>query len=553
MSLQPENLSPVPQQTAQVAKAAFPRGNFCLKLRDELGAIYQDEQFRALFSREGQPALAPWRLALVSILQFVEGLSDRQAANMVRSRIDWKYLLGLELTDSGFDYSVLAEFRARLLKEEVQAETLLLDQLLVQLKEKKLLKARGQQRSDSTQVLASVRLLNRLEMLGETLRAALNALAVAAPEWLVEQIPSEWFDLYAKRVEDYRLPDKDSEREAWALAAGVDGFSLLQTLGQNAELDWLRQLPALQTLRQIWLQQFWWEEGQVKLRSQDNSPPPGQRIHSPYDVEARYATKQEIHWLGYKVHLTETCEKDYPNLITQVYTTPATSPDVKATGPIQQSLAERQLLPQHHIVDGGYISAEQILESERKYQLELVGPLRVDASWQGQRGEGYELSAFKLDWDKQVAVCPQGVVSQRWQEQVKLKGQTYLRVWFAKAECDKCEVRAKCTRSTHTGRILQLRPQAEHKLLEQVRQSQGEPEPALKNMLDQRAGIEGTLSQAVRVFGLRRARYRGLAKTHLQHLLTAVALNLVRVFAWWEQVPRAKTRVSRLAALKPAA
>src|SRR5437667_6484911 len=138
MSLQPENLSPVPQQTAQVATAAFPSGNFCLKLRDELGTIYQDEQFSALFSKEGQPALAPWRLALVSILQFVEGLNDRQAANMVRSRIDWKYLLGLELTHSGFDYSVLAEFRARLLKQEGRAEQLLLDHLLAQLKEKKL-------------------------------------------------------------------------------------------------------------------------------------------------------------------------------------------------------------------------------------------------------------------------------------------------------------------------------------------------------------------------------------------------------------------------------
>ncbi len=128
MSLQPQKPGDVPAETTRIAKAAFPKGNLCLKLRDELGTIYEDEQFSQLFSKEGQPALAPWRLTLVSILQFVEGLSERQAANMVRSRLDWKYLLGLELTDSGFDYSVLAEYRGRLLAGE--AEKLLIDRLL---------------------------------------------------------------------------------------------------------------------------------------------------------------------------------------------------------------------------------------------------------------------------------------------------------------------------------------------------------------------------------------------------------------------------------------
>ena len=118
MSLHPTSLGPVPEDTARVARAAFPKGNLCLRLRDELGTIYDDVLFADLFSSTGQPAEAPWRLALVCVLQYLEDLSDRQAAEAVRARIDWKYLLGLDLTDPGFDFSVLTEFRARLLAHE---------------------------------------------------------------------------------------------------------------------------------------------------------------------------------------------------------------------------------------------------------------------------------------------------------------------------------------------------------------------------------------------------------------------------------------------------
>jgi transposase len=170
MSLKPQTIPPVPDNTATVARAAFPKGNAVLRLRDQLGTIYQDELFAALYPERGQPAAAPWRLALVSVLQFLEDLPDRQAADAVRGRIDWKYALSLDLTDPGFDYSVLSEFRGRLVEGE--QETLLLDTLLVRLKEAGLMKSGGRQRTDSTHVLAAIRGLNRLETIGETLRAA---------------------------------------------------------------------------------------------------------------------------------------------------------------------------------------------------------------------------------------------------------------------------------------------------------------------------------------------------------------------------------------------
>src|SRR5690242_2042333 len=182
-------MSPVPDETARIARAAVPKGNVYVQMRDVLGAIYTDEQFADLFAVRGRPVVPPWRLALVTVMQFAEGLSDRQAAEAVRGRIDWKYALSLPLEDPGFDASVLSEFRTRLVTGG--AEELLLDTLLKACRAHGLLKARGRQRTDSTHVLAAIRVLNRLECVGETLRQALNALAVSAPDWLRAWVPAD--------------------------------------------------------------------------------------------------------------------------------------------------------------------------------------------------------------------------------------------------------------------------------------------------------------------------------------------------------------------------
>src|SRR3954471_24595894 len=225
MSLRPQpSLPPVPDDTARVARAAFRRGNPYLLLRDRLGAVFADTDFADLYPTLGQPAYAPWRLALVTLMPFREGLSDRQAAEAVRSRIDWKSLLALELADAGFDFSVLCEFRARLLQHG--ATERLLARLLDAAREGGLLKAHGRQRTDSTHVLAAVRDLSRLELLAETLRAALNAIAVAAPDWLHALAPLEWHERYDRRIEDMRLPLVPSvtptpSRWAWTAFASL--------------------------------------------------------------------------------------------------------------------------------------------------------------------------------------------------------------------------------------------------------------------------------------------------------------------------------------------
>lgn len=238
MSLQPDPVGPVPDDTARVARACFPKGNPYLRLRDDLGLFYTDERFALLFPRRGQPAEAPWRLALVLVLQFVENLTDRQAADAVRSRIDWKYLLGLELTDEGFDYSILSEFRTRLL--DGSAEQTLLDALLEHCKDRQLLKARGRQRTDATHVLAATRTLNRLECVGEAMRHTLNTLAMVAPTWLRARVRTEWADRYATRLESYRLPRSQAERHALTLTIGADGYALLAALWDPATPAGLR-------------------------------------------------------------------------------------------------------------------------------------------------------------------------------------------------------------------------------------------------------------------------------------------------------------------------
>ena len=221
MSLRPAAIEPVPEQTARVARVAFRKGNLYLQRRDELGTLYTDDDFAALYLRRGQPAQAPWRLALITVMQFVENLSDRQAAEAVRARIDWKYALSLELTDEGFDFSVLSKFRERLLAGN--AEQLLLDRMLDHFKARQLLKARAQQRTDSTHVLAAIRVMNRLELVSETLRATLNDLVTVAPEWLRAVAPVEWHTRYDHRREQTRLPKGEKARQDYAETVGRDG------------------------------------------------------------------------------------------------------------------------------------------------------------------------------------------------------------------------------------------------------------------------------------------------------------------------------------------
>ncbi len=549
MSVRFEAMIPVPKETVQVARAAFPKGNRYLAMRDVLGPIYDDQSFAPLFSPTGRPAEAPWRLALITVMQFAEGLSDRQAAEAVRARIDWKYALSLALTDPGFHYSVLSEFRTRLV--DGRAEHLLLDALLAACTDRGLLAARGQQRTDSTHVLMSVRALNRLERVSETLRHALNALAETAPDWLRTISPAEWFARYSHRVEEYRLPRGKEARQQYADTVGLDGMSLLTAVYAPGAPAHARRVPAVDLLRQVWIAEYEVVAGQIRLRATDNMPPVSHRIDSPYDPQARFSVKRATEWSGYKAHVTESCDDTLPHLVTHVVTTAATEPDVNTLDAIHAGLAAKALLPAQHLVDAGYPRGQNLVIARRDYQIDVLGPVYTDRQWQAQGGTGYDLRSFAIDWAARVVTCPQGQRSIRWSVTRTARQRTMIHVDFAKAACAACPARELCTRATTVPRTLTLQPQAEHEAIQAARQRQEMPEFATQ--YPRRAGIEGTLSQGVRVCGLRAARYRGLAKTHLQHVATAAGLNVLRLGAWWQHVPPARTRRSRFATLDPAA
>jgi transposase len=559
MSLHPHVIEPVPEETARVAHAAFPKGHPYLTVRDVLGTIFQDDDFAALFPAWGPPGLPPWRLALVTIMQFRENLADRQAAEAVRARIDWKYLLSLELTDPGFDFSVLSEFRDRLLAGS--AEALLLDKLLERCRALGLLKARGQQRTDSTHVLAAIRVLNRLELVAETLRATLNALATVAPDWLQRLAPLVWYERYSRRIEDTRLPREQAQRDAYAQTVGEDGFHLLDALDAPEAPRGLRELPIIATLRQVWQRHYERTDCEpaavgaspvyrVHFKASRDLPPAAEGVESPYDVEARYRHKQDTQWTGYMVHVSETCEPTAPHLLTHVHTTPATVHEAQCTEPIQQALIDKGVPPQEHFVDAAYISSELLVSSREAQDIILRGPTRPSQGWQTQVEGAYTLERFEVDWHRQHVRCPQGHLSVAWWEHGGGQGSRPIIVAFDKQTCGTCPVRPSCTRAKHTGRRLRLPPQDQYEAL-QAAQTWSASEEG-QQLYKRRAGVEGTLSQGVRAFGLRQTRYWGLAKTHVQHVAIAAAINIDRLVAWLDERPRAMTRLSRFAALAPA-
>jgi transposase len=558
MSMQPRPWPGVPVLTVQVVRAAFPGGSLAIRVRDRLGAWCADEVFGAVYGGRGAPGISPAQLAVVTVLQFTENLTDRQAADAVRGRLDWKYCLGLELTDPGFDFSVLCEFRGRLVAGGM--DRALLELLLARLGELGLVGAGMRQRTDSTHVLARIRDLNRLELAGEAVRAALEALAAAAPGWLAGIVDGSWQQVYGQRITDMRLPGSKAGRAELALQYGRDGYWLLEQSYSAAAPPWARDLPAVQALRLIWVQQFARHSGpggeKVIWREDEHGLPPGRtRVVSPYDTDARYSEKRGHGWLGYKAHYSETCHDPAgddpdtgvparPNLITNTRTTHAAVPDVVMTQVIHDDLDAAGLPPGEHAVDAGYTSAATLIEA-RARGITLTGPLAADSSRQARTG-GYTAAAFAIDWDARQVTCPQGTASQSWNP-CRQHGNDVIVVRFPAAACGPCPVKDKCTTSAR-GRQLTLQPREIHQVITAARA--GQSTSWWRHRYKIRAGVEGTIAQATHVTGIRRARYLGLPRTTLEHNAAAAAINLIRLDAWWTGTPLDRTRTSNFQRLE---
>lgn len=308
------------------------------------------------------------------------------------------------------------------------------------------------------------------------------------------------------------------------------------------------------TLRRVWSRHFERAQdgpdagepggGGGQLRPAQG-PGPGDRVESPHGIDARFRTKAGTSWTGYMAHLTETCDEDLPRLVVHADMTPANVHEAMRAEPIHHALAVKGLAPCEHLVDAGYVRAEHLVAARERDGIELIGPARPDQS--GQKREGaFHVTDFTVDWERRRVRCPEGHESTSWGEhRDKASGRPYVRAGFSPATCRPCSSRSRCTRAP--SRRLGLHPRPEHEAIAAARaRDRGE---AGWQLDAKRRGVEGKLAQAVRAFGLRRARYRGLAKTGLQNTATAAAVNLDRLAAWFVGRPLAPTRTSRFAAL----
>ncbi len=549
-------------------------------IRDRLGEWLRDEDFAAAFGTRGRPGWSPSRLALVTVLQRAENLTDRPAAEAVRMRLDWQYLLGLGLDDPGFDHTVLSEFRGRVAGGGL--EQVALDALLARLAADGLVKAGGKQRTDSTHVVAAVAALNRLELAGESVRAAVEALTAAHPDWVAQRIcVSDFARRYGTPMTSWRPPASQAKQDELAIAYAKDGYALLEAVYGSSSPAWLAEIPAVDVLRRVLLQNYTRvidADGREVIKRREKEPegdglPPGHaRIASPYDLDARWGVKRDTFWLGYKLHVTETCDDQprcgcpgaadggtgrrghdedcaapaFPNLITHVATTDATVTDNQMTRPIDDDLAGKGLTPGRHYVDSGYLSAALAVSELARHGIALTGPLLADTSAQARAGAGYARADFAIDYDTQTVTCPQGKTSASWTPCAQ-RGNAAIVATFSAADCGPCPARGLCTTSGKNRRQLTVLPR-------DLAEAQAAARAAEKQISFQadyarRAGVEGTMHQAAS-HGARRARYRGLPKTRLDHIYMACALNLLRLEAYWTGTPLDRQRTSHLARLE---
>jgi transposase len=458
---------------------------------------------------------------LVTLFQFMENIPDREAAEQVVVRLDWKYALHLPVTDAGFDFSCLCYFRRRLL--EHGQERLVFEQILGKIQALGFVKKRGKQRTDSTAVLGAVRQLSALETVTETLRLAVRALAQADPTWVAQEVPASFVEAYAHSRSDYRL--SADERKAALQQVGQDGVWLLERLDATAPAAW-HELEAVQVLRTVWEQRYERIEGRVRVRAKTVDCT--ELIVTPHDPGVRAGEKRGQKWHGDKVHVTETADAERPNFLTDVTTANATSGDLEALPQIRAHLSERAVVPAEQYVDSGYVSGSQLAQSQAA-GIDLVGPPLPDTS-----PNQFKIAAFALDREAQQAICPQGHASVKWSERTERDGSRAVNIQFAAATCAACPLRAPCT-SGKSGRSLHL---SEHYEVLVARRAEAQT-AAFRERMRARPAIEATLSELVRGHGLRRHRYRGEAKRRFENLLKGAACNLKRLVralvARWER------------------
>jgi transposase len=516
MSLKENFPTRIPQETVRFVEPLLSEESIYRFIGQHIDQIISDEDFMSMYAEEGRPAVNPVTLALVTIFQFLEKLPDRTAAQMAVMRLDWKYALRQPLDWTGFHYSDLCNFRKRLLEHE--AERVMFERVVAYLRGHGYVQAGGQQRTDSTHILGAVRDLSTVELVRETLRVAVSALISTDALWTLRYLPASFMETY-------------TARQRWDWTDKIQMVEHLQRMATDGEWLWtqvqqfgtptLRALAEVRMLRRILNEQFKPSRETVSFTPTGHYR--GNYIASPYDVDVRRSTKRTTQWVGYKLHVTESISVGQERrFITDIALASAPEPDNQQVEAIQKRLAEQKLLPAQQYVDQGYMSAANLAKSLTR-GVNLRGRLLQDTSG---KTEGFRLRDFQVDIANRTAICPAGRVAPRFvPAKPNPRNLVAFHVFFGK-QCQTCpffgpELCTDKLRGRHLGVSL-------HHDLIQIRRSEEQTE-AFRQEMRIRAGAESVISELVRGYGARRARYRGAHKNALQVAFTGAALNLKRL------------------------
>jgi transposase len=480
-----------------------------LALRPRLEALYCENN--------GRPAIDPVLLCGVTLLQFMEKVSDRRAAEQVAYHLGWKYALDLELPYEGFHPTVLVYFRDRL--EANEAERLIFDGIVDLLIDLGLIKRAGKQRIDSTHILGYVKEMSRLECAAETLRLALEGLTGVFGGKRPEFWERLW-SLYVESEVSWRLTK--AERDSRYRQCGQDIKELVEWIDKTATQ--LGEMESVKLLRRVFAEQFEVVEGTICPRRTR----PSRAVQNPHDPDAHYADKGTKQWIGYKVHVVESVDPEEPakmkaepgeHFITEILTTEAAEPEKTGLAEaLKRQQAQHEIKPEAVYADAGYVTESTLSQAEQN-AMELLGPTRPDP----HKGP-YNADGFVVDVANQRAVCPEGKTSTQCSHiKDSYMGTEYYRLEWG-SQCDSCPVQKQCTRAKSGRRILVvgLRHDLVQKRREQMRAEN------FSQSMHPRNGIEGTHSELVRGHGLRRTKYRGFNRVALSHYFMGAACNVKR-------------------------
>jgi len=519
MSLKPEPPRPMPEDLARLGRILLPETSPYRLIGDRLYATYRNADFADWYHAEGRPGLQPVDLVFVLAFQALEQLGDRAAAEALRVRLDWKYALHLPLDAPGFNFSVLSEFRDRLIAHNASAR--LFDRLLDDLRDLGLLKRRGRQRTDSLAIHSQARHLTRLELVAETLRLATRAIVQADPAWAQATFPPTWEASYGERVVVERLSvDARARLEA---ETGRDGQWLLDRIAAPTTPPTLATLAEVVLLGTVWHQQYLVSAGQVVWRDVHGGYDGATQVQTPHDPEARWSTKRSQSWVGDKLQVSETDDDDAPHLITDIALTSSVEGDTTALAGIAERQAVRGVLPSERFVDQGYMGGDTLVAAAKRGE-DLIGPVALrDPSPQARMTDGLTQDQFQIAADMGTATCPNGATAIG-----RPDAHGDVRFQFATEDCRDCPLRARCCGG---ARSRSVRVSHGHAAVVAARARQATD--AFKAAYRaHRGGVEGCLSALVRGHRIRVNRYIGRAKNQIRVVMIGVAVNLRRSARW---------------------